>query len=64
MLYTILCGYQPFYKQYVADLIETIKQCAYDFEPEVWTYISGEAKLLIRGPKRAAMAMDLASVLR
>ena len=48
VLYTILCGYQPFYKQYVADLIETIKQCAYDFEPEVWTYISGEAKLLIR----------------
>lgn len=47
VLYTILCGYQPFFKQYVADLIETIKRGTYEFDSEIWSYISAEAKQLI-----------------
>ena len=47
VLYTILAGYQPFYKQYVTELIEAIRAGAYDFDSEVWTYISAEAKNLI-----------------
>lgn len=47
VLYTILSGYQPFFKQYVAELIEAIRQGAFDFDSEVWTYISPEAKHLI-----------------
>jgi serine/threonine protein kinase len=47
VLYTILCGYQPFYQQYVADLIETIKEGNFDFTSEVWKYVSTEAKNLI-----------------
>jgi serine/threonine protein kinase len=47
VLYTILCGYQPFFKQYVAELIEAIRLGAFEFDSEVWAYISPEAKQLI-----------------
>ncbi len=48
VLYTILCGYQPFYQQYVSDLIESIKEGRFDLSSEVWSFVSQEAKNLIR----------------
>ena len=48
VLYTILCGYQPFYRLYASDLVELIKTGAFDFDSLVWNFVSDKAKDLIR----------------
>lgn len=47
VLYTMLAGYQPFYRQYVSELIEAIKLAEFDFAAPVWAVVSPEAKDLI-----------------
>ena len=47
VLYTVLCGYQPFYRQYASELVELIKTGRYDFDSPVWNFVSAEAKALI-----------------
>lgn len=54
VLYTILCGYQPFYRLYASDLIELIKSGSYDFDSPVWNFVSDKAKALIS----ALLSMD------
>jgi len=48
VLYTMLCGYQPFQADYVNDLIELIKAGKYEFHADPWDNISDLAKDLIR----------------
>lgn len=47
VLYTMLCGYQPFYHEYVNELTELIKTGVFQMEKEPWDNISDEAKDLI-----------------
>ena len=47
VLYTMLSGYQPFYQHFVKDLIDAIIKGNYNFDEEVWTMVSEEAKELI-----------------
>jgi serine/threonine protein kinase len=49
VLYTMLCGYQPFYHEYVNELTELIKTGVFQMEKEPWENISVEAKDLIAG---------------
>jgi calcium-dependent protein kinase len=49
ILYTMLSGYPPFMAEYVADLIEIIKNGTYDLERAPWNEVSEEAKNLVRG---------------
>jgi len=48
VLYTMLCGYQPFQAEYVQDLIEKIKTGHYEFPSDPWDNISKQAKNLVR----------------
>lgn len=48
VLYTMLCGYQPFQSETVEDLIEQIKEAKYEFHSDPWDDISSQAKDLIR----------------
>lgn len=47
VLYTMLCGYQPFYAHYLNDLIELIKTGNYSFPSDPWSLVSKDAKDLI-----------------
>jgi len=47
VLYTMLCGYQPFHAEFTKDLIELIKEAKYEFHDESWSTISQPAKELI-----------------
>jgi serine/threonine protein kinase len=47
ILYTMLCGFQPFQAEYLHDLIELIKEAKYEFPSEPWDGISHEAKDLV-----------------
>lgn len=44
VLYTMLCGYMPFYDKDTLALFEKIKQGVYWFHPPAWDNISVEAK--------------------
>lgn len=48
VLYTMLCGYQPFQADRVNDLIEKIKEANYDLTSEAWTGVSQQAKDLLK----------------
>lgn len=48
VLYTMLCGYQPFQSDNVHELIELIKEAKYEFHPDPWDNISAQAKDLIK----------------
>jgi len=48
VLYTMLCGYQPFQAEYVKDLIDEIVEGKADFKAEPWDQISKEAKSLVK----------------
>lgn len=43
----MLCGYQPFYHEYVNELTELIKTGVFSMEKEPWDNVSSEAKDLI-----------------
>ncbi|KAF0441368.1 Pkinase-domain-containing protein [Gigaspora margarita] len=47
VLYTILCGYTPFWGQDQATLFDSILKGKYDFDEDYWDHISDEAKDLI-----------------
>jgi serine/threonine protein kinase len=47
-LYVMLCGYEPFYGETDAELVDANKSAAFDFPHEEWHKISGEAKDLLR----------------
>ncbi|OQS07332.1 calcium/calmodulin-dependent protein kinase [Thraustotheca clavata] len=47
VLYTLLCGYEPFYAINDKELILLNKAVTYFFHPEEWSHISAEAKDLI-----------------
>lgn len=49
ILYTMLSGYPPFMAEYVADLIEIIKNGTYDLERAPWNEVSEDAKNLVMG---------------
>ena len=48
ILYTMLCGYQPFHSSYVEELIEKIKNCDYSMDNSIWEKVSPDAKDLVR----------------
>jgi len=48
VLYTMLCGYQPFQAETIQELTELIIQGKYEFHPESWDNISEQAKDLIK----------------
>lgn len=48
VLYTMLCGYQPFHAEHVKDLIDEIVEGKADFKAEAWDQISKEAKSLVK----------------
>jgi calcium/calmodulin-dependent protein kinase I len=55
ILYTILCGYPPFYQVQRVDMYTSIKQAAFDYPAEDWDHISPAAvdlinKLLVVAP--------------
>jgi len=47
ILYILLCGYPPFYAETHPRLYQVIQAGKYEFDPEDWGSISGEAKHLI-----------------
>ena len=47
VLYTMLCGHQPFYKEEVSDQIQQIANVDYSFDDEIWSTVTQEAKDLI-----------------
>lgn len=47
-LYVMLCGYEPFYGETDAELIQANKKAEVDFEDDEWTNVSQEAKDLVR----------------
>jgi serine/threonine protein kinase len=48
VLYTMLCGYQPFQADCLEDLIELIKKGKYEFHTDLWDNISSQAKDLVK----------------
>ena len=49
VMYTLLCGYEPFYGETDTELVECNKRAKVVFEEEDWGGISSEAKRLIVG---------------
>ena len=47
ILYTILCGFPPFYHECRENLYFLIKNCLYKFKSPYWDNISDDAKKLI-----------------
>jgi serine/threonine protein kinase len=47
VMYTLLCGYEPFYGETDKQLVESNKQAKVDFHEHDWGHISIEAKTLI-----------------
>ena len=52
-LYVMLCGYEPFYGETDAELVDCNKAAKFDFPPEDWGHISPEAKDLVRKMSKA-----------
>jgi calcium-dependent protein kinase len=48
IMYTILCGYPPFYGDSDEQVLACVRQGNYAFEPEDWRTISRDAKDLVR----------------
>ncbi|CAK4744167.1 unnamed protein product [Aphanomyces euteiches] len=48
VLYTLLCGYEPFFGRNDKELIALNKSVVYSFHPEEWAHISEDAKDLIQ----------------
>jgi len=48
VLYTMLCGYQPFNSEDTQDLTEMIQKGKYEFHADPWDKISADAKDLIK----------------
>ncbi len=48
VLFTMLCGEQPFYSKYITDLIKLIEECKFNFNKENWNMVSLSAKDLIK----------------
>ncbi|RHZ30440.1 hypothetical protein DYB31_013214 [Aphanomyces astaci] len=48
MLYTLLCGYEPFFGRNDKELIALNKAVVYSFHPQEWAHISDHAKELIQ----------------
>lgn len=47
VLFTMLCGHQPFHSEFIIDLIALIKRGQVEFSDECWKFISEDAKDLI-----------------
>ncbi|RLO07093.1 hypothetical protein DYB28_003076, partial [Aphanomyces astaci] len=48
VLYTLLCGYEPFFGRNDKELIALNKAVVYSFHPQEWAHISDHAKELIQ----------------
>jgi len=48
VLYTMLCGYQPFQGEDIEELTEQIQNGQYEFHADPWDNISQQAKDLIK----------------
>lgn len=48
VLYTMLCGYQPFQGEDIEELTEQIQAGRYEFHSDPWDNISQQAKDLIK----------------
>ena len=48
VLYTMLCGYQPFHAKYSKDLIQKIKEEAPNLDSDFWQRVSPQAKHLVK----------------
>mmetsp|Transcript_40554 Transcript_40554/g.35982 ORF Transcript_40554/g.35982 Transcript_40554/m.35982 type:complete len:139 (-) Transcript_40554:817-1233(-) len=63
VLYTMLCGYQPFQAEYVNELIDVIKKGEFEFHSDPWDGISDLAKDLVKkclevNPKKRFTSSD------
>ena len=57
VLYTMLSGEQPFYSEYITDLIILIEKCEYNFDDKGWDLVSKAGKdliknLIVKDPKK------------
>lgn len=64
VLYTMLCGEQPFYSEYIIDLIDLIEKAEIKFPKEIWETISDEAidlikRMLEKDPKKRILPKDI-----
>ena len=65
IIYVILSGNVPFYRENETDRFEAIKNCEWDFEDEIWDEVSDLAKdlirkLLIRDPSKRLTSHEIA----
>lgn len=47
IMYTMLCGYPPFYGKTDQEVLSKVRKGSYQFEPKYWRHISQDAKKLI-----------------
>eukprot|EP00439_Symbiodinium_sp_Y106_P051772 s953_g6.t3 len=47
IMYTMLCGYPPFYGKTDQEVLSKVRKGIYQFEPKYWRHISADAKKLI-----------------
>eukprot|EP00438_Fugacium_kawagutii_P030375 Skav226472 [mRNA] locus=scaffold4441:25779:38350:- [translate_table: standard] len=47
IMYTMLCGYPPFYGKTDQEVLSKVRKGMYQFEPKYWRHISQDAKKLI-----------------
>jgi len=47
IMYTMLCGYPPFYGKTDQEVLSKVRKGTYQFEPKYWRHISQDAKKLI-----------------
>ncbi|CAE7484110.1 CPK2 [Symbiodinium natans] len=47
IMYTMLCGYPPFYGKTDQEVLSKVRKGVYQFEPKYWRHISQDAKKLI-----------------
>eukprot|EP00933_Yihiella_yeosuensis_P071794 TRINITY_DN80028_c0_g1_i1.p1 TRINITY_DN80028_c0_g1~~TRINITY_DN80028_c0_g1_i1.p1 ORF type:complete len:566 (+),score=134.61 TRINITY_DN80028_c0_g1_i1:90-1787(+) len=48
IMYTLLCGYPPFYGRTDQEVLGKVRQGSFSFEPKDWRHISDDAKGLIK----------------
>jgi calcium-dependent protein kinase len=48
ILYTMLCGYQPFTAEYLKELIEKIRKADYTMDSIEWKSVSNDAKEMVQ----------------
>jgi len=48
VIYMLLCGSAPFYGSNEAQILDKVRACAYDFEPDAWGKVSEDSKDLIK----------------